>query len=87
MTEQEVRCNWSEALKRWEKGEFALSGIIGWGFYSQDLLVLGILHKENKYRDSIEYLLEDCNFHYECSLLNAQEYDEYFKSLFEEYRF
>ena len=76
MSENEVRLNWDEALTRWENGEFALSSIIKWGFYPQDLMVLSCLHEAGKHRDSIVDLLEDCNFHTECGLLDEGRYDE-----------
>lgn len=82
MTEQEVRLNWDEALTRWENGEFALSGIIGWGFFPQDLMVLCCLHEAGKHQDSIVDLLEDCNFHTECGLLDDGKYDECRKVIF-----
>ena len=83
MTEQEVRLNWDEALTRWENCEFALSSIIGWGFYPQDLLVLCSLHEAGRHQRSIEDLLEDCNFHTECGLMADGKYDTCRKIIFE----
>lgn len=76
MSENEVRMNWDEALTRWELGEFALSEIIDWGFYPQDLLVLCCLHEAGRHQDAIIDLLEDCNFHTECGLIYDGKYDE-----------
>lgn len=76
MTEQEVRANWDDALIRWESGEIALSSVIGWGFTTQDLLVLTCLHEAGMHRDSIVDLLEDCNFHTECGMLYDGRYNE-----------
>ena len=79
MKEHEVRENWDEALTRSENGELALSAVIHWGFYPQDLLELCRLHEEGKHRDSIVDLLEDCNFHTECKLIYEGKYEEYRK--------
>ena len=79
MTEQEVRMNWDEALTRWETTEFSLSYIIGWGFYPQDLIVLCALHRAGRHQQSIVDLLEDCNFHTVCGLIDEGKYDECMK--------
>ena len=84
MTEQEVRANWEEALIKWENGEIELSSIIGWGFYPQDLMVLCCLHECGKHQDSIIDLLEDCNFHTECGLLEDGRYDECRKVIYDD---
>ena len=39
MTKEEIRMNWKLALK----SQDFISSIIGWGFYLQDLIVLGAL--------------------------------------------
>jgi len=82
MTKEEIRMNWKLALK----SQDFISSIIGWGFYLQDLIVLGALHKHGDFREKIEDLLEDCNFHHECSLLSDGKYDEYTDYIFEEYK-
>lgn len=82
MTKEEIRMNWKLALK----SQDFISSIIGWGFYLQDLIVLGALHKHGDFREKIEDLLEDCNFHRECSLLSDGKYDEYADYIFEEYK-
>ena len=76
MSEQDVRANWEGALSRWEKGEFALSVTIGWSFSAQDLMVLCCLHEAGRHRQAIVDLLEDCNFHTECGLIDEGKYDE-----------
>ena len=73
MTESYVRENWADALRHVKRGT-ELSSIIHYGFNNNDLVELTQLHKANKFRQKIEDLLEDCNFHYECGLLNAQRY-------------
>lgn len=83
MTEREVRKDWYTALCKVRYG-VELGKIIGWGFSFQDLLVLGTLHKYNMFREKIENLLEDCNFHTENELLIKNEYDEYFKYVIKE---
>lgn len=82
MTKEEIRMNWKLALK----SQDFISSIIGCGFYLQDLIVLGALHKHGDFREKIEDLLEDCNFHHECSLLSDGKYDEYTDYIFEEYK-
>lgn len=84
MTEQEVRANWDEALTRWENGEFALSSVIGWGFYPQDLIVLCCMHEAGMHQESIVDLLEDCNFHTECGLIDDGKYDECRRVIFDD---
>jgi len=79
MTEQEVRMDWDQALTRWENGEFALSAKIGWGFTPQDLIVLCSLHRAGRHQESIVDLLEDCNFHTECGLIDDGKYDQCMK--------
>lgn len=79
MSEQEIRMDWDQALTRWENGEIGISSTIGWGFYPQDLIVLCSLHRAGRHQESIVDLLEDCNFHTECGLIDAGKYDECMK--------
>lgn len=78
----EIKLNWDEVLGNIEHGD-ELSVDIGWGFTQQDMLVLCCLHEAGKHRQKIEDLLEDCNFHTECGLLNEGKYDECRKVVFE----
>lgn len=73
--EDAIRLNWWNALDDVDNGT-KLSKKIGWGFSTQDLLVLTCLHEANINRQKIEDLLEDCNFHTENGLLMDEEYDE-----------
>ena len=75
-----IRKNWATALKNVKKGT-ELSSKIEWRFSDKDLIELATLHKKNKYRRKIEDLLEDCNFHHECGMLNEQKYEELFQEL------
>ena len=75
MTEVDVRLDWDTALNKVKNGT-KLSGVVGWGFSSQDLFVLCCLHEAGRHREKIEDLLEDCNFHTECGLLCEGKYDE-----------
>ena len=84
LTDINVRLDWFQALDMVDTGE-ELSGPIQWGFSMQDLIVLGALHKAGHFREKIEDLLEDCNLHTYCSLLNEAEYDKYKKKVFEEW--
>ena len=81
MTEKQIRDNWFSALEK----EECISVTIEWAFYMQDLIVIGTIHKKGYFRDKIEDLLEDCNFHQECSLLSDGKYDEYMDLVFAEY--
>lgn len=78
MTEEEIREDWKSALEQVEEGS-DLSSIIGWAFSDEDITELAKLHKANICRDKIEDLLEDCNFHSECSKFANGEYDEFLK--------
>lgn len=78
MTEDEVRADWETALEQVECGT-DLSSVIGWAFSTNDITELAKLHKANKFREKIEDLLTDCNFHYECGQFANGEYDEFLK--------
>jgi hypothetical protein len=63
--EQYVREHWEDVLK--SNVDYSdISHAIGWVFYREDLETLMALHKQNKHRQKIEDLLEDCNYHTEC---------------------
>ena len=79
-TSIDIRLDWDYALEHGDVGY--ISSSIGWGFTIQDLLVLGALHKAGRHRDKIIDLLEDCNFHTECSLLYDGNYDKYQNIIF-----
>lgn len=81
MKADDIRLNWDAALESFAEG-CMISPIIGWGFSCQDLLVLGCLHQLGKHREKIVDLLEDCNFHTECGLLDNEDYLEYFEEIF-----
>ena len=66
LTEKEIREDWDAALNSpMEYSEIAHA--IKWGFDCDDMQSLMELHKQNKHRQKIEDLLEDCNFHTERS--------------------
>lgn len=69
-----IRLDFASALRKVKNGT-ELSHKLGWGFAKKDLLNLMELHKKNKFRKKIEDLLEDCNFHSECSLLCSKDYE------------
>lgn len=81
MTEKAIRNNWMLALSK----EECISPTIEWAFNFQDLIVLGAIHRSGVFREKIEDLLEDCNFHPECGLLADGKYGEYLDLVFEEY--
>ena len=56
--------------------EDSISPKIKWGFTMQDLLILCDLHEAGYFRDKIVDLLEDCNFHIECGLIDDGKYAE-----------
>ena len=72
MSDNEIRINWYEAL---ETGN-AIGSKIGWGFSPQDLFILCDLHEAGYFREKIVDLLEDCNFHTECGLIDEGKYAE-----------
>lgn len=76
LSEHEIRLDWNMALDYMEKTNLLFSADIGWGFTSQDLLVICCLHENGLYRDTIEQLLDDCNFHLESWLLHDGEYNK-----------
>lgn len=78
LDEVSIRRDYATALESVTNGR-ALSGRIGYAFGKKDLCKLAKLHKENKFREKIEDLLEDCNFHYESSKFSSGEYDEVLK--------
>lgn len=73
MKEEAIRKDWNAALESVNDG-CSLSALIHWGFSQQDLIVLCALHKAGKHQQKIVDLLEDCNFHTECGLLDAKRY-------------
>ena len=75
MNEEAIRKDWNTALESVNDG-CSLSAIIRWGFTQQDLIVLCALHRAGKHQQKIVDLLEDCNFHTECGLLDAKRYGE-----------
>lgn len=73
LDEDYIRQNWEEVLS----SDIDYSDIahgIGWGFTHEDLETLMQLHKDGKYREKIEDLLTDCNFHSECSAWSDGDY-------------
>ena len=73
----EIRGDFAKALDGVEYGS-QLSGALGYGFSDKDINNLAILHRDRpEYREKIEDLLEDCNFHKECGDFYNQKYDEY----------
>ena len=73
MTEQEIRLDWYKAF---QKKDTWSSSTIGWAFSQQDLFVLCDLHEAGLFQQEILDLLEDCNFHTECGLMDEGKYDE-----------
>ena len=63
MAEDEIREDWGKALSSLPYDKIAAK--IEWGFSDADLQELMELHRQNKHREKIEDLLDDCNFHYE----------------------
>lgn len=71
--EEYVRQNWEDVLG--SAINYAdISHAIGWGFTNEDLHTLMELHKAGKYREKIEDLLTDCNFHSECAAWSEGDY-------------
>ncbi len=76
MTEIEIRLDWPAALVNNRDSVGKISSTIEWGFSYQDLFILTDLHEMGFEKETIEYLLEDCNFHKECSLLRLGKHTE-----------
>lgn len=73
----DIRLDFKSALENVEHG-YDLSEILHYGFNDEDIHNLAIIHKDNpELREKIEDLLEDCNFHTECSDFNDGNYDDY----------
>lgn len=70
-----IRKDFAAALKSVKHGD-DLSGRLDWSFSPKDISELAKLHKAGKFRKKIEDLLTDCNFHSECSMMAAKQYDE-----------
>lgn len=58
-----------------------LSSIFNYSFTNDDLKDFVALHRKNRFRNKIEKLLTNCNFHHECSMLCNKEYDELLNEL------
>lgn len=70
-----IRSDFASALRKVKNGA-ELAGKLGWSFSDDDLRQLTALHRKNRFRQKIEDLLTDANFHSECSLLYTRKYDE-----------
>jgi len=86
----EIVSNWRAALDKvelWEGSELydvsVISFILDYYLSMSDMKELATIHKEeangSKLRDVIEVLLEELNFHSECSDFASGNYDEYLK--------
>lgn len=71
-----IRRDWATALRA-SRNVFDISAKIGYGFSESDLKELAKLHKADMYQDEIEYLLTDCNYKKECSLMEAGDYSRW----------
>lgn len=72
----DVRKDFKAALSKVEDG-YELSEVIHWSLSSADLRNLARLHKDNVFREKIEELLEDCNFHKEIADFCNGRYEDY----------
>ena len=71
--EAKIRRDFAKALQRVKYGS-ALSQPLGYRFSHADLKNLATLHRTNRFREKIEDLLTDCNFHEECALMHSGNY-------------
>lgn len=76
--EDEIRADFATALSKVENGS-DLSSWLGYGFSDEDISNLAKLHKDGYFREKIEDLLTDCNFHTECGDFASGNYDKYIK--------
>lgn len=74
----QIRKNWAKALRMAKEGT-DLSHKIRFCLSRADIRELAKLHSSNKYREKIEDLLEDCNFHKENSDFIGGRYESYLK--------
>ena len=74
---------WYDELEAVEFGS-DLSAKINYGFTNSDLLILLIMHEAGNFREKIEDLLTDCNFHTESKLLHKKDYNAMLEQLIEE---
>ena len=70
-----IRKDFAAALQSVKRGS-DLSSKLGFGFSEKDIQELAKLHKAGKFRKKIEDLLTDCNFHSECRMMAAKQYDK-----------
>lgn len=77
-----IRSDFASALRKVKNGA-ELAGRLGWSFSDDDLRQLTALHRKNRFRQKIEDLLTDANFHSECILLQDRKYDELLAGLTE----
>ena len=83
MTEVEIRSDFKKALDSVKNGT-ELSDLLGYGFNVEDIRNLALICKEdteNRYRQKIIDLLEDCNFHSENKYIYEGKYDELIEKL------
>lgn len=71
-----IRSDYEAALISVDHGS-DLSSLLGYGFSDLDLSELAKLHKADVFRDKIEDLLEDCNFHTACRDFSENRYTDY----------
>ena len=74
----DIRLDFASALRNAKHGS-DLSSMLDYSFSDEDISELAKLHKANKFRKKIEDLLTDCNFHSECSLMMAHQYESLIK--------
>ena len=77
-----IRSDFASALRKVKNGA-ELAGSLGWSISDDDLRQLTALHRKNRFRQKIEDLLTDANFHSECILLQDRKYDELLAGLTE----
>lgn len=69
-----IRTHWAEAFDMVEAGS-DISKYISYALSDDDVARLAMIHQEkDEYRDKIEALLTDCNFHKECGALADGQY-------------
>ena len=70
-----IRQDFKAALSNMSARDIAYA--IGCGFSNKDICELAKLHKSGQFREKIEDLLTDCNFHQECNAFINGKYDEF----------
>ena len=83
--ENEIRLSWFTAFEKYSEEVREISPLVNYGFSDQDLFTFCCYHKCDIFRKEIIDLLEDCNYHKYCRMLDAHEYDKFIETVMHEF--